>query len=164
MISNFLTSVAAPLRRRGSVTLLAMVLAVAVALPSFAEVGGDEGDEVVSVVQTETVPTTEASHTEEAEDDDDDDHDEDENKEESEDGDDGEGSERSIEVHALLDAGCNPGRGIGNKIGHEKHGKFECLLEGSVHPVYGDSESESDHRGQGRSRNKDKKNKGEDDS
>ncbi len=34
----------------------------------------------------------------------------------------GEGSERSLEVHAILAAGCNPGKGQGKKLGHAKEG------------------------------------------
>lgn len=168
MTSNFLSSVITPLSRRASMTLLAMVLAVAVALPSFAEVGGDTSDEVVAV-STTTTTTTEPEEVEEVEEVDEhesEDSDEDEAGDESEEEEeDGEGSERSAEVHALLDAGCNPGRGIGNKSGHEKNGKFECELEGSTHPVHGDDgdegdeDGESTHPGQGPGRDKDKKDK-----
>ncbi len=70
------------------------------------------------------------------------------------------GSDRSIEVHALKDAGCSPSRGIGLKLGHEKNGKYaDCIL-----PDLTVGEAEAAWKNPGKGREKSKAKKGSDDS
>ena len=145
--------------KRSLAILIAMLALIALTLPSLAEEGEpapeEEGTEEAVYKNFGQQHRAEVQALKDLLDDDD----AEEAAEELE-GDEEYGSDRSIEVHALKDAGCSPSRGIGLKLGHEKSGKYaDCIL-----PVPTEEEAAAAWKNPGKGREKSKAKNGSDDS